>query len=221
MSTLPEVTSKFIDSIKDFIYRDIMYVIGGLSIILASQYCFRIPKFGLDTTTIIYICCLAYIIGYAIQEFFSILGFVTTGQRKPGKTCMFFAKRFSPFEKWDSIHKLENVNLGKLRNCVDNHSSEETRKRISRTINLKHVAASGASFLMVSLILFYDVIFNYSAPYVFPMACITLSLSLILMLMSRIKTAQQMIMELNVHQSCPKCGIEKSTEVTFNDCVHN
>jgi len=214
MSTIETIIKETFETFREFIYRDLMYVVGGISVLLSVCYCFGGPPISAETWTLLYACFLGYIVGYALQEIFSVFGIVTTAYRKLGPIRLFWAKRFAPDERWDHLPLPANILMGKLRYCVGEHCPKDTRKRIDRTINLKHLGASGASFFVVGIFLF---VASYKHPcdsWVVPLAVGAVALAIILALMSQTKSAQQRLMELDVNRQCEQC--KGSAEIKEN-----
>ena len=91
---------------KNFIYRDIVYIIGGFSVILTFLH--TIGKICLltkidCTAGYLYLAGIGYVIGYCIQDTASWIGIVTTaGYFKPGPIRIWFYERFTR-EKWENV----------------------------------------------------------------------------------------------------------------------
>lgn len=72
-----------IKALKDFIFRDIFYVIGGVSVIFSILYAFgKMDVIGEKPSTLIvlYIAGIGYVLGWIIQTSFSVFRFITTSQ---------------------------------------------------------------------------------------------------------------------------------------------
>lgn len=75
--------NELIKSLKDFIFRDIIYIIGGVSVILSLLYAFdEMDVIGKKPSifTVLYIAGIGYILGWLIQTIFSVFHIVTTSQ---------------------------------------------------------------------------------------------------------------------------------------------
>ncbi|MGD2092497.1 MAG: hypothetical protein PVH61_40400 [Candidatus Aminicenantes bacterium] len=150
---------------------------------------------------------LAYVVGYSLQEIWSIIGVVTTNYKGPPKCFIrWAAKRFAPLEDWESLPCLQQVDQKALRNCLDKHCSEYHRDRIGRTINLKQLGSSMESSLLTTTIILIYLIDKhpYDLFYVH-LAMGSFLLSLFLIVINRIKQAQQNLMEFEVNSLCEKC----------------
>jgi len=154
---------EILGTFKDFIYRDLFYVVGGVSVLLSGSHAFDLP-FKYTGWTGVYMALLGYVVGYSLQEIWSIFGVVTTSYKGPPKCFIrWAAKRFAPLEDWESLPCLRQVDQKALRNCLDKHCSEYHRDRIGRTINLKQLGSSmGSSLLTTTIILIYLI---YKHPY--------------------------------------------------------
>lgn len=206
MSAIDTTIKEAFQTFGKFIYRDMLYVIGGVTVLLAIQYSFDGPTISSNTPTLIYIGFVAYVIGYALQELLSIVGLVTTGYRKLKPYQLRIAEKFAPDEDWGDLLDPRCIRLGKLRQCVDAHGPEDTKKRIERTINLKHLGASGASFIVAAPILLFGAYRHEWNPWALALGISALLLALILGLMSHIKSAQQRLMELAINRECTDCN---------------
>ncbi len=195
------------DTFGKFLYRDMLYVVGGITVLLSIRYTFGRPEISLNTATLIYVSFLGYIIGYALQEVLSFSQLVTTGYRKLTPRYTSAMKLLAPHVDWDSFKDFEYKNVDKLLLCVDAHANTETRKRIDRIINLKHIGASGASFGVASIILFCGSYKHQCECHkcVLPLAISAFVLSVILVLTSHIKCRQQLLIELAVNETCGEC----------------
>lgn len=91
---------------KNFIYRDIVYIIGGSCVILSFLHLFdKTCIIRKDTHTAIYLFLagLAYVIGYCVQDTASWMGIVTTSSYfKPGPIRIWFYEHFTR-EKWENV----------------------------------------------------------------------------------------------------------------------
>jgi len=73
--------NELVKALKNFIVRDIIYIIGGASVILSFLYLFnKLDIIGKEIPTAVYLFLagIAYVIGYCIQELFSLAHIVTT-----------------------------------------------------------------------------------------------------------------------------------------------
>jgi len=71
---------ELVKALKNFIVRDIIYIIGGASVILGFLCLLKrmdIVK-GASTVSYLYVAGISWVIGYCVQELFSLLHIVTT-----------------------------------------------------------------------------------------------------------------------------------------------
>jgi len=70
---------KLAESLSYFVTRDVLYVVGGSSVILSFLYLFdRLPGSDLPTVWYVLGAGIAYVIGYAIQDGLSLTPITTT-----------------------------------------------------------------------------------------------------------------------------------------------
>jgi hypothetical protein len=142
---------EFIDIYKNFITRDIIYFFGGSFVIMSFLYIsYAPPKENLPVFYYVIGAGLSYIIGYTIQEGFSIIGIVTTASISKPKP--FYRWMFERFDKqnWNDI-PLSNDEINKLRVPLYDEK-EQFFGHYQRTVTLKHIGATcGSCFLVITL----------------------------------------------------------------------
>jgi len=88
-------------NIREFIVRDLIYIIGGASVITSFLYSFdRLPN--QDTPVALYLlgAGFSYVLGSTLQDLFSIVRLVTTANyKKPNKIVKWAYQRFCN-EEW-------------------------------------------------------------------------------------------------------------------------
>jgi len=70
-------------ALKDFIFRDILYILGGVSVILSILYAYDkmdVVCKDLSIFIVLYIVGISYVLGWLIQTTFSVFHIVTTSQ---------------------------------------------------------------------------------------------------------------------------------------------
>ena len=205
MAATETLIKEIFGTFKEFIYRDLFYVAGGVSVLLATTFAFNVP-IDYKGWTGVYLAVLGYVVGYALQEIVSIVGLVTTSYREPNRFIKWVGKRFSPSEDWESLPPVDNLDLSALRNCLDQHCGESCQKRINRTINLKQVGSSmGSSLLITTFILVLAAINHPNDKWYVPLAVISFLLSLFLIIINWVKQTEQSIMQLEVNKLCKEC----------------
>ncbi len=210
MADADTLIKEIFGTFKDFIYRDLFYVVGGVAVLLSVSHVFELP-FKYTGWTGVYMALLAYVVGYSLQEIWSIFGVVVTSYKGPPKCFIrWAAKRFAPSEDWESLPCLQQVDQKALRNCLNQHENKSIQKDIERTINLKQLCSSmGSSLLTTAIILRIGIIMHpYTSSYTrfyCPLFWGSLVLSLFLVVINRIKLAQESLMKFEVNNLCEKC----------------
>jgi hypothetical protein len=187
MGELPKI-------ISEFIVRDLNYIIGGSIVILSFLY--RFGNFpDKDTPTVFYLfgAGIAYIIGYTLQDLFSIVRLVTTADvLKPWWPMQKFYWLFTR-DKWKPIQELDKA---QLRKAISEKRKKENFWAVNyeRTISGMISAATMASCFLVSRLMLLSSWWGhiYCDKKHFAIAAgITLScLSVILIVIARIRTLQ-------------------------------
>src|SRR5262245_30195542 len=89
---------------RQFLYRDLAFILGGSIVLLSLAYAFRgcIPsdwqKFDWEkfpTAGTVLIAAAAYVIGYAVQDVGGVLRLTPTSRLRPGWLLKWLYKRFS------------------------------------------------------------------------------------------------------------------------------
>lgn len=137
--------NELVKALKNFIVRDIIYIIGGASVILSFLYlCCKIDtsKQSINITiipesanVIFYIIGigLAYVIGYCIQEVFSLLHVVTTANYFRPRFPLRWLYRCLVGENWEDVFSDPDIPDGR-------QHRQEVSKRLRKadiTINEK------------------------------------------------------------------------------------
>lgn len=182
---------EIIKAMQRFLARDLLYILGGGSVIFSALICFQItlPE-NPGAFVLIFTAGIAYVIGFAIQELISLTPFLKTAHFKPKK-----------FTKW--IYKVFNSMTLEVNDKIDNISpfihtyqnlNERQIEQIERIINLKTVgAAMGSNWLVASVFLAIHAVRQPSILTIF-MAVSVAFLGIFLLIIARVKGAQQMHM---------------------------
>lgn len=76
MSATEKVVEEIVSTFRDFLYRDLFYVVGGISVIAA--FFFSLGKVDTllkaDAAVTFFVIVIGYVVGYATQEAMSIAG---------------------------------------------------------------------------------------------------------------------------------------------------
>ena len=128
--------NELVKALKNFIVRDIIYIIGGTFVILSflhlwDQNCIlekfsKIEILQRTPSIILYVVgiALAYVIAYGIQEFFSFLGLTRTSlyfQDNPNRVTQFLYNRYmnrqwQPLQPFDEDQASVTINRGASKN---------------------------------------------------------------------------------------------------------
>jgi len=205
MAAAETLVKEIFGTLKDFIYRDIFYVIGGVSVLLSITLAFDIPVIY-EGWSVVYLALFGYVVGYVLQEIISIVGLTTTTYHQPNKLVKWLGLRFAPSENWESLPPSDKVDLSLLRKCLDSHCDESCQKRINRTINLKQVGSSMASSLLITTAILIVAAINHPCDsWYIPLAGSCFVLSIFLLIVNWLKQTQQNIMQLEVNRLCEEC----------------
>jgi len=158
--------NELVKTLKNFIVRDIIYIIGGSSVIVSFLYLFnKTDAFGKEIHTAIYLLVagLAYMIGYCIQETASWIRIVTTASFfEPWPILTWFYCRFL-HRKWEPIFSdiaegeyrrnniLERLDQAEL--IIKEEASEDNKAERDRIISLMHMGTTMGPCSLVSCIL--------------------------------------------------------------------
>ncbi len=162
-----------VKAFERFITRDLMYVIGGASVIVAVLHVFgRIPA-ELGGWQGLYAAGLGYVVGYVLQEVSSVVGIVSTKATKPmPATARWVYRRFEG-QTWPDDLGIVPAEFTKAKLKIDSTGSPRIQARLERIIGLKQVGTTiGPAMLLVALILaigllvgftWFDVVLSGSA----------------------------------------------------------
>ncbi|MBL7146890.1 MAG: hypothetical protein ISS76_21815 [Phycisphaerae bacterium] len=95
-------------NVREFLVRDLIYIIGGSSVITSFLYLFdRLPNENTPLAFYLLGAGIAYMIGSSLQDLFSILKVVTTGPVEyPNKIIRGIYQRFTG-EKWTELKEFD------------------------------------------------------------------------------------------------------------------
>ena len=185
---MPEVP----ESLKQFIARDLIYVIGGGSVLTTVLYRFdRFPAgevpVGVQGLTV----GIAYVLGYLLQDSFSLIGLVTTARvPKPSRLLKYLYKRFTG-EMW---RDLGEVQWDQQRPALRNELRDaQERAEYQRVITLMMVGSTMApSALMVGGLLAWKRLSDVGADAVFDLtlAIGSVVIALLFLTLDWLKAAQ-------------------------------
>lgn len=144
--------SELIKALRNFITRDLLYVVGGTSVIAAFLYLFdRLPDSDPPIEVSLFVAGIGYVVGYAIQDGLSLTRIVNTEylQRPPWWVRKLY--RVNTGHEWSvSV----NVDVATAMMVVVEKSPPRVLAELNRIITLKHVGTTmGSSGLVASVML--------------------------------------------------------------------
>jgi len=138
--------------LQSFIARDLNYLIGGGCVIASFLYTFeRLP--AKDGPVVLYVlgAGIAYVVGYALQDIFSVIHFVTTARiRKPNRIVKWLYKLFTG----DTWRDLSRIDWSQSHDAIRQYLKNETdREEYQRIISLMMIGTTMSPCCLVSSIL--------------------------------------------------------------------
>jgi hypothetical protein len=110
-------------AIREFLYRDLAFILGGTLVIASIAYSLRhwlpdLPASDLrnpPTWSLFVFPALAYVVGYAVQDIGGVIGITFTGYfgNSPNKVCCWLYSRFVG-ANWSEIRAPDEVVIGRL-----------------------------------------------------------------------------------------------------------
>ncbi len=186
-----------IKALQQFLTRDILYILGGGSVIIAVAYFFgfELPC-NLENNLIIFVAGIAYVLGYLIQEVLSLTPILTTAHFKPNRFIRYLYKLYSNQEL------KVNPNMTDLSALLEVYPDLNERQisQIERTITLQLVGATMGSNWLVASIFFGLAAFESKSSIDIFLTISTILLSVFLISMAWTKGAQQMHMFYLIEQ---------------------
>jgi len=215
-----------VEALKDFIARDILFVIGGASLMLSFCMLIGIPiPSNPSLYAVLFGVGVAYGIGYVIQDGISLIGLTTTGTvKRPGSLIRVLYRRLTGSE-WKKIETDEEMKeLGKAKKAFNDIANDNNRAQWHRTVVIKQIGTTlGSSWLLISiLLLIARFILKDRANYLpdglepwhlLPMGIGGLIFSFVLIGLSWVKGAQQSQFFLDVfseHKKKPEPKVKRS-----------
>lgn len=148
---MSDIISKLVNSISNFLHRDIIYIISGSIVVYSWLYCFELSDSIFCNNLFIYFYLISsYIVGYSIQEFSSLWSLVTTADFRPYK---FFQKicEYASHKPWREYIEKE------ISNAFDDEiSNKSVISQNERIIMLRLIGTSiGPCLVIASFSFFY------------------------------------------------------------------
>lgn len=132
MDTTFNTISNLPKSVRDFLTRDLVYTIGGGTVLTSFLYSSnRLPISNIPLAFTLLGIGLSYVIGYAIQDLFSISRIVTTAQvPKPNPFLKWVYKRFEN-KPWEDLPECNFNDVGHaVQSFLDNDFLRAQYERI-------------------------------------------------------------------------------------------
>jgi hypothetical protein len=185
---------EFLKASKDFLTRDFAYVLGGGSVIASILWTYDPPSLphssDIPLEIYLFIAGLSYIIGYLVQEAFSLSGTITTAWI----TALPFPRIMEPLytrftgEIWQTCGHREDLRRG-----FENLAKENDRvwADYQRIISFKNVSATTAANGSVCSIILLTNVLKTCAMFDVVLLVGALFLSIAACVMTWIKAGQQ------------------------------
>jgi hypothetical protein len=143
---------ELVKTLRHFITRDIIYIIGGSSVLVSAMYYFeKLQDFQLELAGYIFFAGISYVIGYTLQDIFCLLpGFTTCPRMTPNKLQKWLYKRFNRKE-WEKPN-LGNKNYFELPGRITNERMLAEHDRVITLMQIGTVVSP--CFFISSLFIF-------------------------------------------------------------------
>jgi len=177
-------------SVRDFLFRDLIYIIGGGCVLVSFLYRFdRLPDERTPIAFYLLGAGLAYVLGCAAQDLFSIARFVTTGPVvKPGRFIRCIYRRFTG-EQWREIEEFEPSEVKRAIRSVLK-KDEARAARYERAIGGMILATTMAPCTLISSALIFWSVWVSRSEFDLTVAGASLALSVGLFVLAWLKASQ-------------------------------
>lgn len=175
---------------QNYLYRDLNYIVGGGCVVISFLYAFN-RFLDPNTPLILYLFAvgICYIIGYALQDFFSIFRIVTTGfVEKPPSILKWLYHRFTG-QRCYNILKIDKTQANKA--IIVSYKNEGFRLEYERLVSLFMICTTMSPCLFVSsYLLFYRYWNNGKEIFDLMLSLTSLFFSIVFYILAWIKAAQ-------------------------------
>ena len=180
---------ELVKTLKHFIYRDLLYVIGGGAVIVSFLYLFgQLDLQKIPTAVYLLGAGIAYVIGYAIQDGLSLTPVITTVPvSKPGRIVKRLYKCFLGRE-WQ---ELDSFDLDAESIRINEDANERSRTQLERIISLKHIGTTMGSCGLVSALPLAFKAVETKGGFDFTLVGLVSLASIVLLALSWVKAAQE------------------------------
>lgn len=230
-----DIFSGLFKSFERFIFRDFFYFISGFTILITVYLCELVPfdklepLVYLDTDrlnplSMILFIAICYVVGYALQELFSLMHVVTTTYRKEcrlknKKKVNFLIGRLTRYFVGGKVKDynvlLKEINIDCFYSCMDLHFYQEEKARCDRMINLMQLGSTmGPCFIVTGLIILTKFLMDglktqlWTKQLLLPFIILTF-LGIVLILLNQIKALQYYKYALFIYEK--RCKIYTDT----------
>ncbi len=181
---------ELVKAVSRFLYRDALFILGGSSVILSILYLLdSLPQKEPPVPVYLLGAGFAYVVGYMIQDSFSILRLVTTADYfKPNPFLEKVVGRFE-FRKWETIEKFDR---DAVRFEIDAHASADAKARDQRTVSLMQIGTTIGPCWLVSFAFLFLRAVRTGTAFDWVLAIAVAISSALLILLGWLKAAQRM-----------------------------
>lgn len=181
---------ELIKALGRFVARDLVFIVGGSSVILTTVYAFgRLSAVDLPVPYYLLGAGFSYVLGYAIQELFGLTPILTMADYfQPGGFVRFLYQQFTG-DPWQDIPKFDPYEVD-----VTIRTRESAGLAfLERLVSLRQVGSTMGSCALVSAVpLFLRAFSKEGAPFDLFLAVAAAVLGIGLVCLSWVKAAQQM-----------------------------
>lgn len=150
--------NELLKAFKHFITRDIIYIIGGSSVIISILYSFdKLPQSDLNLAYYLLAAGISYVIGYTLQDISCLFpGFTTKPRTKANELQKCLFNRFCR-DDWDKLEKSKDDFF----EIPEKITNERILADYDRVINLMMIGTvTCPCFFISSIFLFFRLICN-------------------------------------------------------------
>jgi hypothetical protein len=194
--------SELIKALGRFVARDLIYVIGGATVILSFLYLFnRLSSDELPLAYSLFGAGLAYVVGYTIQDTWCLMRVVTMADYfEPNRFVRWLYLRFTR-EEWHPIERFDTYRAHRA--LYARETEKENLAVFERVVSLRQVSATMGPCALVSAFFLFVRVFSFcqasSRCFDFWLAIFAATLGVGLVCLSWLKGAQQ-VMWLHILQ---------------------
>jgi hypothetical protein len=210
---------------RNFIYRDLAFILGGSMVVVSTLHAFGISLHHLQDQpyTLFLLTVLAYVVGYAVQDFGALLPFrptYTDYVLRPGRLSLFLYWRFTG-SGWEPLTFASSPE-GALQFAMHMdrlNIPEATLRELDRILSLKVISMCvGGCSILSAVIFFVTWAYNRFASIDWIPSILLLALGLALICLGWVKALQQM--QFYEEVEAEEYPLRKGQERTSNNDEH-